>query len=87
MKTALYLAAVVALGAAAPAAAGDLIYPGGTLLTEGVAGKAYWTVQAQCAGVYGATSNFLTEKGDTDGAAEARALGVAFFRAAVDRVM
>jgi hypothetical protein len=87
MKTTLYLAAVVALGLAAPAAAGDLIYPGGTMLTEGVAGKPYWAVQAQCAGAYGAASSFLADKGDADGAAEAKAMGVAFFRAAVDRVM
>lgn len=87
MKPVLYLLAATTLGIAAPAAAGDLLYPGGTMLTEGMAGKPYWSVQAQCAGVYGATSNFLASKGDADGAAEAKALGVAFFRDAVDRVM
>ena len=87
MKSVLYLVAATTLGFAAPAVAGDMLYSGGTMLTEGMAGKPYWAVQAQCAGVYGATSNFLAEKGDADGAAEAKALGVAFFRDAVDRVM
>jgi len=87
MKRALYLLSALSLISAAPAMAGDLIYPGGTMLTEGVAGKPYWAVQANCAGVYGATSSFLAERGDDQGAAAAKALGVAFFKDAVDRVM
>ncbi|MDP1738323.1 MAG: hypothetical protein Q8L23_12905 [Caulobacter sp.] len=87
MKRALYILTAVTLGAAAPAAAGDMLYPGGTMLTENLEGRPYWAVQARCAGVYGATSNFLADKGDTDGAAEAKAMGVAFFNIAVDRVM
>ncbi len=87
MKRALYLLTVVAMGAAAPAVAGDMLYPGGTMLTEGLKGKPYWAVQARCAGVYGATSNFLEAKGDAAGAEEAKALGVAFFHTAVDRLM
>lgn len=87
MKRVVYLLTAAALAAAAPAAAGDLLYPGGTLLTEGVTGKPYWAVQAKCAGLYGATSTFRAGKGDADGAAEARALGVAFMKDAIDRVM
>lgn len=87
MKTMLYLAASATLAVAAPAGAGDLLYPGGTTLTEGIAGKPYWAVQAQCAGIYGATTSYLGEKGDADGAAQAKTLGVAFFHAAVERVM
>lgn len=87
MRRVLQLLIAVTLGAAAPAMAGDMIYPGGTLLTEGVAGKPYWAVQAQCAGVYGATSSVLADKGDAEGAAAAKALGMAFFHHAVDRVM
>jgi hypothetical protein len=87
MKRALCLAITVALAAAAPAAAGDLLYPGGTMLSEGVVGKPYWAVQARCAGVFGATSNFLSQRGDTGGAEAAKSLGVAFFHDAVDRVM
>lgn len=92
MKPVLFLTTAATLGAmtlglVAPAMAGDLIYSGGTMLTEGIAGKPYWAVQAQCAGVYGATSSYLAEKGDADGAERAKALGVAFFHEAVDRVM
>lgn len=92
MKRVLFLASAATLGAmaiglAAPAMAGDLIYSGGTMLTENIAGRPYWAVQAQCAGVYGATSSFRAEKGDAEGAAAAKALGVAFFHDAVDRVM
>ena len=83
----LLIAATLAVGAATPALAGDLIYPGGPLLTEGVAGKPYWAIQARCAGLYGATSNYYAEKGDADEAEAAKALGVTFFRQAIDRVM
>ena len=78
---------VATLAVAAPATAGDLLYRGGTLLTDDVAGKPYWAIQARCAGVYGATSNFLAEKGDAAGAEEARTIGVTFLREAIDRVM
>jgi len=87
MKRALYLLTAAALGTAAPAAAGDMLYPGGTMLTEALKGKPYWAVQARCAGVYGATSSYLADRGDAAGAEEAKALGVAFFNTAVDRVM
>lgn len=87
MKRSIVLIVAVTLGMAAPAAAGDKIYRGGTMLTEGIAGRPYWAVQAQCAGVYGAASSYLADKGDVDGAATAKAMGVTFFRDAVDRVM
>lgn len=87
MKRELILIAAVTLGVATPAVAGDKIYRGGTMLTEGIAGKPYWSVQAQCAGVYGAASSYLADKGDADGAASAKAMGMTFFRDAVERVM
>lgn len=83
----LLIAATLAVGAATPVVAGDLLYPGGPLLTEGVAGKPYWAIQARCAGLYGATSNYYAEKGDAGEAEAAKALGVTFFRQAIDRVM
>ncbi|MCF8506130.1 MAG: hypothetical protein K9G59_14565 [Caulobacter sp.] len=83
----LLIAATLALGAATPAVASDLLYPGGALLTEGVAGKPYWAIQARCAGLYGATSNYYAEKGDAAEAEAAKALGVTFFRQALDRLM
>ena len=83
----LLIAAGLSLGLSAPALAGDLLYPGGPLLTEGVAGKPYWAIQARCAGLYGAASNYYAGKGDADEAEAAKALGVTFFRQAIDRVM
>lgn len=89
MRRALYLLSVVAIaaGAAAPASASDLLYPGGSMLSEGAVGKPVWMIQAQCAGFFGATSNVMTENGDADGAEAAKAQGVAFFRDSVDRLM
>lgn len=87
MRRALYLLSALAIGAAAPASASDLLYPGGSLLSEGAVGKPVWMIQAQCAGFFGATSNVMSEQGDADGAAEAKAQGVAFFRDAVERLM
>lgn len=87
MKRALYLLTAVALGAAMPAAAGDMLYPGGTMLSETLVGKPYWAVQARCAGLYGAASSYFAEQGRTGAADEARAEGVSFMREAIDRLM
>lgn len=90
MNRIVLLITAAALATAAPAmtaAAADLIYRGASPLTEGVVGKPYWAIQANCAGIYGAASAFRSEKGDAAGAAEARTIGVAFFHDAVDRVM
>lgn len=89
MRRALYLMSAVAIAAAGatPASASDLLYPGGSMLSEGAVGKPVWMIQAQCAGFFGATSNVMTEKGDADGASAAKAQGVTFFRDAVERLM
>lgn len=83
------ISAVALIGAVAatPATAGDLLYPGGSILSEGAVGKPVWMIQAQCAGFFGATSNIMSERGDTAGAAEAKDQGVAFFKDAVQRLM
>ncbi|MDQ0466068.1 hypothetical protein QO010_003861 [Caulobacter ginsengisoli] len=81
------LAAGLALSAAVPAMAGDLIFPGGTGLTERLAGQSYWSTQAQCAGLFGATSNYLAEKGDAAGAEMAKARALGFAEDAIKRVM
>lgn len=89
MRRAAHLLSALAIAAAAatPATAADLLYPGGSLLSEGAVGKPVWIIQAQCAGFFGATSNVMAEKGDAEGAEAAKARGVAFFRDAVDRLM
>ena len=46
--------ALATIALATPAAAGDLLYPGGTLLSEGAIGKPVWEIQAECAGLFGA---------------------------------
>lgn len=81
--------AALALSAAVatPASAGDLLYPGGTLLTEPAIGKPVWMIQAQCAGFFGATSNVFDRQGDTKRAEEAKTQGVTFFNDSLDRLM
>ncbi|MFZ5669379.1 MAG: hypothetical protein ACOY4K_07780 [Pseudomonadota bacterium] len=86
MTRSLCLIAAAAL-TAAPAVAGDLLYPGGTMLTEDLVGKPYWAVQARCAGLYGAANNYLAARGDAAGAEAAKAEGMAFMRDAVARLM
>lgn len=85
--TAAPLLAGLALAMASPAASADLLYPGGTVLSEDAAGKPVWILQAHCAGLYGATSNVLTQRGDADGAGAAKARGVDFFNDAIERLM
>jgi len=71
----------------APAMAADLRYDGESMLAAGSKGKPYWMLQAQCSGFFGATSGYMSEKGDTDAADKAKVQGVAFFRDAVDRLV
>lgn len=87
MQRAIYLLSALAIGAATPAAAADLLYPGGSMLSEGAIGRPVWIIQAQCAGLFGATSNAMAEQGDAEGAATAKAQGVAFLRDSIDRLM
>jgi hypothetical protein len=87
MRRVLPLVAALSMASAAPALAADLLYPGGTVLSEGAIGKPVWMIQAQCAGLFGATSNVLGAQGDAEGAESAKAQGVSFFRDSVDRLM
>jgi hypothetical protein len=87
MRRALYLVSALAMAIAAPASASDLLYPGGSMLSEGAVGKPVWMIQAQCAGFFGATSNVMGERGDAEGAEAAKAQGVAFFKDSVERLM
>lgn len=87
MRRTLPFLTLMTLALATPAAAGDLLYPGGTLLSEGAVGKPVWEIQAECAGLFGATSNVLGQRGDTQGSEAAKARGVVFFQDAVERLM
>ncbi len=81
------LTAGLALSTAVPAMAGDLIFNGGTGLTEKLAGQTYWSTQAQCAGLFGATSNYLSERGDAAGAEAAKTRALGFADQAIKRLM
>ncbi len=72
---------------AAGSASRDLVYRGDSLLTENMREKPYWVLQAHCSGLFGATSNYMAANGETQEADAAKARGVSFFRAAVDRLM
>lgn len=87
MRRALSLIAALSLTTAVPAVAGDLLYPGGSILSEPAIGKPVWMIQAQCAGFFGATSNVLGDRGDAAGSEAAKAQGVSFFQDSVDRLM
>lgn len=87
MRRALPLLTAMTLVIATPAAAADLLYPGGTLLSEEAVGQPVWLLQAHCAGLFGVTSNVLSERGDPAGAGAAKTRGVAFFNDAIDRLM
>lgn len=88
MKRALTTALAAALSlTAASALAADLVFPGGTDLTESLKGQTYWSTQAQCAGLFGATSNYLSEQGDQAGAEAAKAQAVGFANDAIARLM
>lgn len=87
MRRVIFLFSAALLAAAGPASAADMVYPGGSALTETVKGQPLWTIQARCAGLFGATTAVLTERGDTAGAARAKARAVAFHNDAVDRLV
>lgn len=90
MRRAVYLVTAAALAAStlsAPAMAADLAYDGDSMLAAGAKGKPYWMIQAQCSGFFGATSAYMAERGDADGAEKAKVQGVSFFRDAVDRLV
>jgi hypothetical protein len=73
---------------AAPALAGDLLYRAAPdSLTEDLSNKPYWMAQAQCAGFFGATSQYLDQTGDSDGARQAGDLAVKFANDAIARLM
>jgi hypothetical protein len=61
-----------------------------TMLTEAAIGQPYWMLQAQCAGLFGATANFRSEQSQSKGAQKAAnkdvGLGTAFLNDAVARI-
>lgn len=89
MKKLVAGAAALALAATAavPALAGDLLYRAAPdSLTENLNGQPYWSAQAQCAGLFGAAAQYLTDKGDGAGAGQAGKLAVTFANDAIKRL-
>ena len=83
------LLALMALAiAAAPAAAADMVLASAdaTPLSEHAVGKPYWILQAQCAGLYGATANFNADKGRDKVASGDQQMGVNFMNDAIERL-
>jgi hypothetical protein len=64
----LAFASLAILGAATPAAASDRIYDrrDGDLILTDFQGKAYWEVQAMCAGFHRATAAYWLDRGRRD---------------------
>ena len=84
---ALALAAAAPLLVAGPALAGDLLYEAAPdSLTENLNGQPYWSAQAQCAGLFGAAAQYLTDKGDSAGADAAGKLAMTFANDAIKRL-
>jgi hypothetical protein len=84
---ALALAATAPLLFVGPALAGDLLYEAAPdSLTESLNGQPYWSAQAQCAGLFGAAAQYLTDKGDSVGAGESGKLAMSFASDAIKRL-
>jgi hypothetical protein len=88
MRSFASLALAVVAFASAPAQAGDLILTKAeaTPLSEHAIGTPYWILQAQCAGLYGATANFHTAKGRSREADSDTRMGVSFMDDAIERL-
>ena len=80
--------AAAALAGGALAAAPDMILSRAhaTSLIESDVGQPYWLLLAQCAGVFGATSNYDAEAGHTREAEADKARGVGMLNAAIGRL-
>jgi len=85
-------AAASMLVAGAASAASDMAVHAqdATPLTESAIGQPYWMLQAQCAGLFGATANYRTEQSQSRGAQKAAGQdvgrGTAFLHAAIARI-
>ena len=88
MRKLVLLALMASAVAAAPAVAGDLLLTDreATGLSEHAVGKPYWILQAQCAGLYGATANIDSARGHGQAASGDEQMGVNFMNDAVERL-
>jgi hypothetical protein len=87
-RTGLLVVALITLAGALPAVAGDrtLSENDATPLSEHAIGQPYWRLEAQCAGLYGATANFYSSKGRHGAADTDTQRGVSFMDDAIARL-
>ena len=80
--------AAMLLSAASPALAADQIFhpAENEVILETFDGRAFWELQAVCAGYHGATANYFASRGDTAKANASEAAGVKAFAAAVRQI-
>jgi hypothetical protein len=85
---ALFLAGAIGVGVGGSALAGDLVMTRGeaTELTQSNVGKPFWALQAQCAGIFGASYAYQRDHGDQKGADADKDIGVAMLDAALARL-
>jgi hypothetical protein len=88
MRRTAMLATLMIVFAGAPAMAGDMTFGEGDAspISEHAIGQPYWILEAQCAGLYGATANFHSAKGRHGAADSDTQLGVSFMDDAIARL-
>ena len=91
MRKLIILASALAVAAAAvPAAASDtdLLFPGreASNMTRMAANQPYWALLAECAGVFGAASQWESGRGNSAASDEDKAIGTRFLTDAVERL-
>ena len=76
------------LAAASPALAADQIFhpEENEVILDSFDGRAYWELQAICAGHHGATANYFARRGESARASASEAAGVAAFDDAVRQI-
>jgi hypothetical protein len=86
--TLLSSAAALALALAAPASAGDLLLAQSDAnpLTSSNVGKPFWSLEAQCAGIFGAGYSYEQARGKSKAAEADKQTGVAMLDAAIARL-
>lgn len=79
---------VAALALAGEAAAADQLFrkTDATPLTDTVIGQPFWTLQAQCAGLFGAMSNYQSQNGRPAEAERSKQIAVGFMTDALTRL-
>lgn len=89
LVAAMAAAALAGTGVSAAAPAHDKVFPRSEVssLTLHAGGQPFWALLAECAGVYGAASNWESERGHADAAEEDARIGTHMANEAIQRLM